>query len=152
MRNRVAIALLLGIALAAVAVVVGPVGRTTGAEKARRYVCTPCGMACDKKFFDHPGKCPDCGGRLIGQGASGASRKTAAILIFDGVDIIDYTGPYEVFGQGGFEVFTVAETKGTVTTSMGMKVIPQHTFADAPPPDVLVVPGGNVKGPRASVL
>ncbi|PYT35166.1 MAG: hypothetical protein DMF52_11045 [Acidobacteria bacterium] len=76
--------------------------------------------------------------------------RRAAILIYDGVQIIDFTGPYEVLGQGGFEVFTVAETKATVTTSMGMKVVPEHTFSDAPKPDVLVIPGGNVDGPRKS--
>lgn len=112
----------------------------------KRYVCPPCGMTCDEKVFDQPGRCPACGARLVEQ----ASRKRAAILIFEGVQIIDYTGPYEVLGQGGFEVFTVAGTAATVTTSMGMKVVPEHTFADAPQADVLVVPGGNVDGPRRS--
>ncbi|MBI1804381.1 MAG: DJ-1/PfpI family protein [Ignavibacteriae bacterium] len=73
-------------------------------------------------------------------------RKKVGILIFDGVQIIDYTGPYEVFGAAGFEVYTVAETKQPVTTAMGMTVIPKYSFADAPQPDVLVVPGGGVKG------
>src|SRR5690242_17682956 len=25
------------------------------------YVCTPCGLDCDKLEFDKPGKCPSCG-------------------------------------------------------------------------------------------
>jgi putative intracellular protease/amidase len=122
-------------------------------EKGKRYVCRPCGMACDTKVFGQPGRCPDCGGPLVEQASvkrTVAARKRAAILIFEGVQIIDYTGPYEVLGQGGFEVYTVAESKGTITTAMGMKVVPEHTFADAPRPDVLVVPGGNVDGPRGS--
>src|SRR6059036_12559 len=67
-------------------------------ETTKRYVCTPCDMACDKR-------CPDCGALLV-EAASlkapaaatrpAAARKKAAILIFDGVQIIDYTGLYEV--------------------------------------------------------
>lgn len=123
------------------------------AEKAKKYVCAPCGMPCDEKVYDQPGDCPVCGAGLIEQGATKASvkaRKKAAILIFQGVQIIDYTGPYEVFGQAGFDVFTVAESMAPLTTSMGMTVVPKYTFADAPKADVLVVPGGNVDGPRAS--
>jgi putative intracellular protease/amidase len=70
----------------------------------------------------------------------------AAILIFDGVEIIDYTGPYEIFGAAGFDVYTVAKTKDQITTAMGMTVVPKYSFADVPQPDVLVVPGGGVKG------
>jgi putative intracellular protease/amidase len=68
-----------------------------------------------------------------------------AILVFDGVEIIDSMGPYEVFGAAGCDVYTVAATKDPVTSAMGLKVVPAYTFADAPQPDVLVVPGGGVK-------
>jgi putative intracellular protease/amidase len=70
--------------------------------------------------------------------------KRIAILIFDGVEIIDYAGPFEVFGAEGFEVYTVAETSKPITTNMGTTVVPKYTFADAPPPDVVVVPGGGL--------
>jgi len=72
------------------------------------------------------------------------NRKKAAILIFDGVQIIDYTGPYEVFGQAGLEVFTVAVKPETITTSMGMKVTPHYTLENAPAADLLLIPGGGV--------
>lgn len=68
----------------------------------------------------------------------------AAILIFDGVQIIDYTGPYEVFGQAGFNTFTVAERPDPVTTSMGMIVTPNYTLDNSPKADVIVIPGGNI--------
>lgn len=71
-------------------------------------------------------------------------RQNVAILIFDGVQIIDYTGPYEVFGQAGFNVYAVAEKAGPVTTSMGMIVTPNYTLADSPRPDIIVLPGGDV--------
>jgi putative intracellular protease/amidase len=69
---------------------------------------------------------------------------SVAILVFDGVQIIDFTGPYEVFGQGGFSTFTVAPGPGPITTSMGMKVTPDHTLADAPKADIILLPGGDV--------
>ena len=41
-----------------------------------------------------------------------------AILMFDGVQIIDFAGPYEVFGHAGFGVVTVSEDGKAVTTAM----------------------------------
>jgi len=121
---------------------------------ARHYVCPPCNLPCDDAVYDAPGICPKCGMQLVEQGAAAAAthatRKKVAILIFDGVQIIDSMGPYEVFGAADFEVYTVAETTAPVTTAMGMTVVPKHTFADAPQPDVLVVPGGGVQGARES--
>src|SRR5262245_10036847 len=125
--------------------------RLTAEEPVKHYVCDPCGMPCDAKVYDHPGVCPVCGGALVPQEAArAATRKRAAILIFTGVQIIDYTGPYEVLGAADFDVYTVAATKDPITTVMGMTVVPKHTFADAPQPDVLVVPGGGVKAARES--
>jgi copper(I)-binding protein/putative intracellular protease/amidase len=72
------------------------------------------------------------------------AAKKAAILIFDGVQIIDYTGPYEVFGAAGLQVFTVATTTAPITTNMGMKVTPHYSLDDAPPANVLLIPGGGV--------
>ncbi len=116
------------------------------------YVCPPCGSPCDTKVFSAPGVCPMCGMTLVDAGsvaakpAVAADDKTVAILIFSGVEILDFTGPYEMFGAAGCDVFTVAATKDPVTTAMGMIVVPKYTFADAPQPDVLVIPGGGVNG------
>lgn len=77
--------------------------------------------------------------------------RNLAILIFDGVQIIDYTGPYETFGHTyaydgeAFNIFTVSEKTSAITTSMGMSVNPKYNFENAPKPDVLLVPGGNVE-------
>jgi len=43
-------------------------------------------------------------------------------------------------------VYTVAATKDPVTTAMGLTVVPKYSFADAPQPDVLVIPGGGIGG------
>ncbi|HEV7683546.1 MAG TPA: DJ-1/PfpI family protein [Pyrinomonadaceae bacterium] len=77
--------------------------------------------------------------------------RNLAIFIFDGVQIIDYTGPFEVLGQARdngtklFNVYTVAEKPGPITTNMGMTVVPKYSFADMPKTDVLVLPGGNTQ-------
>ena len=77
--------------------------------------------------------------------------RNLAILIFDGVQIIDYTGPYETFGHTysndgeAFNIYTVSEKTNPITTAMGMTVVPKYSFENAPPPSVLVVPGGGVE-------
>lgn len=121
--------------------------------QAKHYVCPPCGLPCDDAVFDKPGTCPKCGMVLVEQQAADISRpaqKKVAILMFTGVEIIDSTGPFEVFGAAGFDVYTVAETKAPIVTTMGMTVVPKFSFADAPQPDILVVPGGGVKTARES--
>jgi putative intracellular protease/amidase len=74
-------------------------------------------------------------------------RKKVAILLFPGVQIIDYTGPWEVFGEAGYDVFSVAATADRLVTNMGMAVTPNYTFATAPKADILVLPGGGVPSP-----
>lgn len=124
--------------------------------QAKRYVCVPCGLPCDAKFFDKPGTCPDCGMALVTEREAKAAlaatppAKKVAILVFDGAEIIDFTGPYEIFGAAGFDVYTVSVTKRPITTAMGMTVVPQYSFKDVPLPDVIVVPGGGVKAAQSN--
>ncbi|RYD16420.1 MAG: DJ-1/PfpI family protein [Lysobacteraceae bacterium] len=67
------------------------------------------------------------------------------IVLFDGVQIIDFAGPYEVFGQAGFGVTTLSHDGKPVTTAMGLRVTPDAAFDAAPAFDVLLVPGGDVE-------
>ena len=80
------------------------------------------------------------------------SAKKVAILIFDNVQVIDYSGPLEVFSDAGFDVFTVAATKNPVTTAAGdaVKLTPKYTFADAPQADLVVIPGGGFEAAKDS--
>jgi putative intracellular protease/amidase len=77
--------------------------------------------------------------------------KTVGILLFDGVQIIDYTAPYEILSFS-FDVFTVAPKKDTIKTWRGMKVIPDYGFDNAPTPDILVIPGGNISAANKNFL
>jgi putative intracellular protease/amidase len=85
-----------------------------------------------------------CGSTLADQVSP--ARTKVAILIFNGVEIIDYSGPYEVFADAGYEVFTVAVDKKPITTAAGdgETVTPKYSFADAPQADIVVVPGGDL--------
>lgn len=84
-------------------------------------------------------------------------RRNVGILIFDGVEVLDFAGPYEVFSRtrlepgpasrrseesAPFRVFTVARSRETVTATGGLRVVPDFGFADVPTVDLLVVPGG----------
>ena len=70
---------------------------------------------------------------------------TTGILLFDDVEELDFAGPFEVLGMArteGDSVVTIAERREPIRGAKGMRVLPDHTFDDAPPLDVLVVPGG----------
>lgn len=77
--------------------------------------------------------------------------KNVAIVLYEGVELLDWAGPAEVFdvaqtvdGQSGFNVFTVAETTEPIVSQGFVRVTPQYSFANAPKADVVVFPGGNV--------
>ena len=73
-------------------------------------------------------------------------RKNVAIFVHDGVELLDFAGPGEVFAAAGsgraFRVFTVAADAGPITSQGFLKVTPNYTFANCPKPDVIVLPGG----------
>lgn len=69
-----------------------------------------------------------------------------AILVFSGVELLDFAGPGEVFSVAGpgFNVYTVAASAEPVVSQGFVTVKPRYAMAESPPPDVLVVPGGGV--------
>ena len=69
-----------------------------------------------------------------------------AIFVFNDMQILDFAGPMDVFATNpkAFTPFTVGSDSAAVTTTGGLQIQPSYTFADAPPADILVIPGGNV--------
>ena len=68
------------------------------------------------------------------------------IVLFDGCEELDWAGPWEVFTmarQAGDTVVTIAERADPVRCAKGLRVLPDHTFADAPELDVILIPGGH---------
>jgi len=80
--------------------------------------------------------------------------KTVAVLLFEGVELLDFAGPAEVFivaDRGkSFRVLTVAESTKPLKTMGGITVTPDFGFEDAPKADILVIPGGNTGAVRAA--
>ncbi|WP_039822817.1 GlxA family transcriptional regulator [Nocardia testacea] len=78
-------------------------------------------------------------------------ERLIVVALFDGVDLLDVTGPPEVFSllqreigePTGYHVVLAAETPEPVTTSAGVRVLPDTTFADISGRgiDTLIVPG-----------
>jgi transcriptional regulator GlxA family with amidase domain len=76
------------------------------------------------------------------------------ILLFPLVEELDFVGPLEMFGMwnlvgGQGSTTLIAQQAGPVRCAKGMDVLPQATFADCPPLDALLVPGG--QGTRTEV-
>lgn len=76
-------------------------------------------------------------------------KRHVAILIFPEVEVLDFAGPFEVFavaneltGFETFHTFTVAELPGSIRARNGLKIVPDFTVETAPPPHILVIPGG----------
>jgi transcriptional regulator GlxA family with amidase domain len=67
-----------------------------------------------------------------------------AFAISENTNVIDMSGPWEVFqdAPGSFDLFTVSRSREPLRLTAGLQVIPDHTFAEAPQPQVVVVPAG----------
>lgn len=74
--------------------------------------------------------------------------KTIGMLLFPDAEELDFVGPFEVLGaysayvEKEWQVITVAATQEPVRCAKGLVVVPDHTFGDCPPLDVLLIPGG----------
>ena len=77
---------------------------------------------------------------------------SVGIFIFNDVDVLDFTGPFEVFfitrkQEGGekqylYSVCLIGLTDGTITTRGGMEVRPHFSINSHPQLDRLIIPGG----------
>ena len=64
-------------------------------------------------------------------------------LIFDGIDQIDLTGPFEVLARVPNSTYPLyGKTDGMVRDLKGLRIGPDAAIGDAPPLDVLHIPGG----------
>jgi putative intracellular protease/amidase len=81
-----------------------------------------------------------------------------AVLLYNGVADLDALSLYGVLGaaqtsldEEALNLYTVARSRMSVQTAGGLVVTPHWAFMSAPPPDVLVIPGGDIdtvkKGP-----
>lgn len=113
------------------------------------YVCGPCNSDCDKLEFTKPGVCPHCKMKLvkttIAEHKKTRDEKPVSICFYlqNGIELLDFAGPMEVFTVAGFRVFTVSKTKAPIKSQGILTILPEYSIADAPQADILVVFGGN---------
>ncbi|MEU9295149.1 GlxA family transcriptional regulator [Streptomyces sp. NPDC048266] len=81
------------------------------------------------------------------------TQRPVLVVLFDGVQSLDVTGPFEVFAGAGraagdpaaYPLRTASLDGGPVRTHSGLRLLPDTTLAEAVadgPPHTLVVPGG----------
>lgn len=124
-------------------------GRAPVADSA--YFCDFCGNDCDTIAYNQPGVCPHCGMELIYQ--SRAARKkllgnreqvlSVCFYLQDGVEVLDFAGPMEVFTDAGFHVFTVSKKKEPIKAQGILTIMPDYSIDDAPAADIMAFFGGN---------
>jgi transcriptional regulator GlxA family with amidase domain len=79
--------------------------------------------------------------------------RRVAVVLFDGFTVLDVYGPVQAFASTRiprpdgsphrlFEIVTVAEKAGPIKSGEGPTTQADFAFADAPPHEILLVPGG----------
>ena len=74
--------------------------------------------------------------------------RTVAIIVFPVVEELDFVGPWEVFSfvsnvlPEATKVVLVSEHGGEVRCAKGLRVVSDYSFADCPPADIILLPGG----------
>ncbi|MFI2203493.1 GlxA family transcriptional regulator [Streptomyces sp. NPDC020192] len=75
-------------------------------------------------------------------------QRTVLVLLFDGVQSLDVTGPVEVFAgaethsPGTYRIRTASLDGAPVRASSGLTLVPDSALAESPEPHTLLVPGG----------
>jgi transcriptional regulator GlxA family with amidase domain len=75
--------------------------------------------------------------------------RNVAIFLFDDVEVLDFSGPFEIFsvcglrsgGEKPFNVYTIAE-KQQITARNNLHITVNYLMTDCPKPDIVLVPGG----------
>jgi transcriptional regulator GlxA family with amidase domain len=73
------------------------------------------------------------------------------ILIYDGIYLLDFCGPLEVFhdamtqdNKPAFNTALIAKSLNPIKCHTGTVVTPNYSIDNCPVPDILVIPGGNL--------
>lgn len=117
------------------------------------YFCPPCGNDCDLHAYEAPGQCEHCHMELVQRTEaeqlqimdrlSRADEIKVAIYIHEGMEILDFAGPVEVFSQAGMQVYTVGLTEAPILSQGVVRITPEYTLDNCPAPNIIVFLGGN---------
>ncbi|MEO1546678.1 MAG: DJ-1/PfpI family protein [Bacteroidota bacterium] len=77
-------------------------------------------------------------------------KRNVGILIFDGAEVLDFAGPFEVFAVTSeinnfdlFNVFTVGESLEPISAVNGLSVNPNYEYTNCPELDIIIISGGS---------
>ncbi|HEX4255086.1 MAG TPA: GlxA family transcriptional regulator, partial [Streptosporangiaceae bacterium] len=87
-------------------------------------------------------------------------RRSVLIVLFDGVQSLDVTGPLEVFatagdaaGAGAYEIRTASVGGRMVRTASGLRIGPDTDLAGEGAPHTVIVPGGaGTRAPQPELI
>lgn len=67
-----------------------------------------------------------------------------AAVLFEGFELLDVFGPLELFGvlPDRFAISLVGPSREPVRSSQGPRVVADRLYAESPPVDIILVPGG----------
>lgn len=72
--------------------------------------------------------------------------RNVAICVWDEVELLDFSGPGEVFAVAdecrAFRVYTVGVSYAPIMSQGFVRVMPEYSIDDCPRPDIVVLPGG----------
>lgn len=71
-------------------------------------------------------------------------QRSLGAVLYEDFELLDLYGPLEMFGNIGpeLEIVTVAEHPGPVRSAQGPKTLAEFGFAECPPLDLMLIPGG----------
>jgi transcriptional regulator GlxA family with amidase domain len=74
------------------------------------------------------------------------AMKNVAIFLYEGVELLDFAGPGEVFAASkNFNVYTVSVDGKPVVSQGFLHIQPDYSLDRAPNPDIIILPGGNTR-------
>jgi len=78
------------------------------------------------------------------------NQRNVAIFIFDDVEVLDFSGPFEVFNvtsevvdPAPFNTYTVALTEEPIKARGQLSINPHFSIDNCPTPDIILLPGGD---------
>ncbi len=73
-----------------------------------------------------------------------STTKTLGAILYNNFELLDLYGPLEMFGAlpGDFNIITVSDKAGPVASTPGPRTVADYSYADCPPLDLILLPGG----------
>jgi transcriptional regulator GlxA family with amidase domain len=78
------------------------------------------------------------------------------VYVYERAEELDWAGPWEVLSawalkwpDDGVTAFTITDSGEPVRCAKGLRMLGEYTWGTAPAVDVIVVPGGDERGPSA---